>query len=135
MVNPILSLAVASILHYLAYLLPVGLLGLWLRPSRAWGLALFESEGVPSSRLVLGFIVGIVTLALQSGLSVELVRLDYEVVFGLFAVGAAKVIGSRFAARPVAPAATTQITAKTVATGSDTVVTDTVSADSVELPE
>lgn len=123
----------------LAGLLLLLALLLWLRPSRAWVLALFESEGVPSARLVLGMLAGVITVLFQKDLAAELVRLDYEVVFGLFAVGAAKVVGSRFANRPAAKAATTQIHAKTVATGPATVVADTVvpvaSADSVALPE
>lgn len=125
----------APFINYLAYLLPALLLLLWLRPGRAWGLALFESEGVPSSRLLLGFMVGVSTLCLQKDLSAELVRVNYEVVFGLFTVGVVKAVGSRFASRPAVPGATTQINAKTVATGAAATVADTVTADSVKLPE
>lgn len=128
---------VASLSSYLYFLLPAALVVLWLRPSRAWGRAVFESDGVPSSRLILAFVIGIVTVCLQKDLSAELVRLNYEVVFGLSAVGAAKVIGSKFAARPAAPAAgpTTEIHAKTVATGAAATVADTVTADAAKLPE
>ena len=85
-----------------------------------WLLSVVESEGVASARLILGLFTGIFTLCMQAAtnakgeprISHELALLNWEAVFGLFALGPIKLVGKAFAARPPEPPA--QINAKKV---------------------
>lgn len=89
----------------------------WLRKELTprWVLSVVESEGVASARLILGSIAGIVTLCLQCAdgrISHEMAMLNWEAVFGLFALGPVKLVGKAWASRPPEPAP--QINAKKV---------------------
>lgn len=100
----------------------------WLRTALtpAYALRLIETDGVPSARQALGVVVCVFTLCMIAAdrISIEVVRLLLEAVFGLFLVGGAAKVGAAFAARPPAAPPTTAVTAKNAAIGEGAIITE-----------
>lgn len=88
------------------------LLGLscwWLRGELTprWFLSLFESEGVPSIRLVLAAVVVLFTLCMLAANRLSLGTTEALFFFAgtLLGLGTAKLVGKAFASRPPTPPA------------------------------
>ena len=79
----------------------------WLRGALTprWFLSLFESEGVPSIRLVLAAVVVIFTLCMQAAgrLALAVIEANFFLAGTLLGLGTAKLVGKAFAARPPTP--------------------------------
>lgn len=106
------------VVRYALWALLLALTAWWLRgtltPLRF--LTLFESESELSIRLVLAAAVVLFTLAMMAAgrLSAQLVEVNYTFAAVLLGLGTAKVVASRFAARPVGPAASTTVNTRKV---------------------
>lgn len=94
----------AAGLPYLGYAFLGTLLFLWLRKALTptWVLQLFESEGVPSTRLVLATIVILFTPFMEAAgrIGDGLVQANFILAGTLLGLGTAKLVGKAFAARP-----------------------------------
>lgn len=71
-----------------------------------WLRGLFESEGEPSARIVMAVVVILFTLSLQAlgRISDNMVEANYFLAGTLMGLGTTKLIATRFAQRPAAPA-------------------------------
>lgn len=91
-------------LPFLAWGVFVGLAWYWLREviTPRWVAQLFESEGVPSSRLALAWVVVLFTLCMQAAGRLSQPAIDANLFFAgtLLGLGVAKVAASRFAPKP-----------------------------------
>jgi hypothetical protein len=85
-----------------------------------WMLGLFESEGEPSARIILACATVVFTLFMQAAgrISDNMVEANYFLAGTLLGLGTTKLIATRFAARPAAPA--TQIKANVAPVTSET---------------
>lgn len=92
------------VLPYLAWGAFIGALWLWLRAAITprWVAQLVESEGVPSSRLALAWVVVIFTLCMEAAGRLSEAAIDANLFFAgtLLGLGVAKVAASRFAPKP-----------------------------------
>lgn len=107
---------VLAALPYLYGALAGLLLAAWLRGalSPRWVLSLFESEGVPSIRLVLAFVVVVYTLCMQQAgrLAQGAIDANYLLAAALLGLGTAKLIAKAYAQRPPEPPSEVKITSK-----------------------
>jgi hypothetical protein len=73
-----------------------------------WLMGLFESEGEPSARIVMAVVVVVFAMFMVAANRISDPKLDTLLLFAgaCFGFGTSKVIASRFAARPQAPATT-----------------------------
>lgn len=91
-------------LPYLAWGFFIGFMWFWLRKAITpqWVAQLFESEGVPSSRLMLAWIVVLFTLSMEAAGRLSEPVIDANLFFAgtLLGLGVAKVAAGRFAPKP-----------------------------------
>ncbi len=82
----------------------IGLAWYWLREAITprWVAQLVESEGVPSTRLALAWVVVLFTLCMEAADRLPPAVIDANLVFAgtLLGLGVAKVAASRFAPKP-----------------------------------
>jgi len=82
----------------------IGLAWFWLRAAITprWVAQLVESEGVPSTRLALAWVVVLFTLCMEAVDRLEPAVIDANLLFAgtLLGLGVAKVAASRFAPKP-----------------------------------
>jgi hypothetical protein len=91
-------------LPYLAWGFFIGAMWFWLRAAITprWVAQLVESEGVPSTRLLLAWVVVLFTLCMEAAGRLEPAVIDANLFFAgtLLGLGVAKVAASRFAPKP-----------------------------------
>lgn len=106
-----------SLAQWVVHGLLIGAVFFWIRRDLTphWVLSIVESDGIASARLITGVAVALFTMFMQAAgrIEMEVVRLNWELVFGLYAVGKITEGAKAFAARPAA-AVTTHIEAKKV---------------------
>ena len=107
-----MSLSAADLILCARFALWGLLLGLswwWLRGELTprWLLSLFESEGVPSIRLVLAALIVLFTLCMEAAarLALAVVEANFFLAGTLLGLGTAKIVGKAFAQRPPTPPA------------------------------
>lgn len=93
-----------QVLPFLAWGFFVGLVWWWLRAAitPSWVAQLVESEGTPSTRLALAWVVVLFTLCMEAAGRLEPAVIDANLFFAgtLLGLGVAKVAASRFAPKP-----------------------------------
>lgn len=95
-------------LPYLVWGFFIGFMWFWLRKAITpqWVAQLFESEGTPSTRLALAWVVVLFTLCMEAAGRLEPAVIDANLFFAgtLLGLGVAKVAAGRFAPKPTVDA-------------------------------
>lgn len=137
---PALATLLPPLLPYLAAFAAGVVLARWLRTSLtpAWMVRLFESEGIPSVRLVLATVVTAFALFMSAAERLPQAALDAYLLFvsALLGLGTAKLIAGKFADASVQkPADTTVVNAKRADVTAQSVVVETPSAAPTVEPD